>query len=86
MHLPEWTYVDFGQNSTEIHPQGPNQQHSSIGADIGLVPTGRQTTIWTNDDYFNDAYKRHSTLMSQQEKYRSNEVREKDTFVHKCWQ
>ena len=68
MHLPEWKYVDFGQNSTETHPQGPNQQHSSIGADIGLVPNGRQATIWTNDDYFNDAYKRHSTLMSQQEK------------------
>ena len=68
MHLPEWKYVDFGKNSTETHPQGPNQQHSSIGADIGLVPNGRQATIWTNDDYFNDAYKRHSTLMSQQEK------------------
>ena len=65
MHLPEWKYVDFGQNSTETHPQGPNQQHSSIGADIGLVPNGRKATIWTNDDYFNDAYKRHSTLMSQ---------------------
>ena len=68
MHLPEWKYVDFGQNSTQAHPQGPNQQHPSIGADIGLVPTGRQATIWTNDDYSNDAYKRHSTSMSQQEK------------------
>ena len=40
MHLPEWKYVDFGQNSTETHPQGPNQQHSSIGADIGCFNPG----------------------------------------------
>ena len=68
MHLLEWKYFDFGQISTETHPQGPSQQHSSVGADISLVLTRRQTTNWTNDDYFNDAYKRHSTLMSQQEK------------------
>ena len=25
----------------------------------------RQTIIWTNDDYFTDAYMRHSALMNQ---------------------
>ena len=40
-------------------------QGSSIGSDNGLVPIRQQAIIWTNDDYFTDAYSmRHSASMS----------------------
>ena len=34
-------------------------KHSSIGSDNGLVPTSRQTIIWTNGGQFAEAYIRH---------------------------
>ena len=41
-----------------------NNIYSSIGYDNGLGPTGRQAIIWINDDYFTDAYMRHSASIS----------------------
>ena len=38
--------------------------HFSIGSDNGLSPSRRQAIIWTNYDYFTDAYMRHSASMS----------------------
>ena len=40
-----------------------NWQYSIIGSDNGLAPARRQAIIWTNDDYFTDAYMRHSASM-----------------------
>ena len=36
-----------------------NYQYSSIGSEYGLAPTRWKAIIWTNDDYFTDAYMRH---------------------------
>ena len=44
---------------SEVYPQGSNLHFSSIGSDNDLVPSGRQAIIWTNDDYFTDAYMCH---------------------------
>ena len=41
-----------------------NWQYSSIGSDNGLASNTRQAIIWTNADYFSDAYMRHSASMS----------------------
>ena len=38
-----------------------NQQYSCIGAGHGLAWTRQQAIIWTNDVYFTDAYKHHSS-------------------------
>ena len=35
----------------------------SIGSDNGLAPARRQVIIWTNDNYFIDAYTRHSATI-----------------------
>ena len=43
--------------------KGPvNNIPASIGSDNGLAPTRRQAIIWTND-YFTDAFMRHSASM-----------------------
>ena len=44
--------------------QWSNWQYSIIVSDNGLAPARRQAIIWTNGDYFTDAYMRHSALMS----------------------
>ena len=33
-----------------------NQQYSTIGSDNGLVSTGRQAIIWTDDGVLTDTY------------------------------
>ena len=38
--------------------------NSNIGSNNGLVPTRRQTIIWTTDGYFTDTYMGHSAPMS----------------------
>ena len=59
----EWKCFDFDLNFTEVYSQESNQQYSSIGSDNGMAPTRRQAIIGTNDDYFTDAYMRHSASM-----------------------
>ena len=49
--------------SLKFIPNGPIS-NSSIGSDNGMAPNRRQTIIWTKDDYFTDAYMRHSASMS----------------------
>ena len=57
-------FIDLDKYFTEIYSQMSNLQYSNIGSDNGLVPTRQQAIIWTNDDYFTDAYMRHSASMS----------------------
>ena len=44
----------------------PNGSICNIDLDNGLVPTRRQTSIWTTDGYITDVYLRHSASKSLQ--------------------
>ena len=50
--------------SLKFVPQGPFNNIPASGSDNGLAPSRRQAIIWTNDDYFTDAYMRHTVSMS----------------------
>ena len=50
-------------NTIDLRGAQVNKQYSNIGSDNGLGPTRRQAIIWTIDDYFIDAYMRHSGPM-----------------------
>ena len=63
-HFREWLYIDFDGNFTEIHYQWSNSQYPSNNWDNGLPPTRRQDIIRISDDYFTDAYLRHSVSNS----------------------
>ena len=53
-------FIDFEEDFTECYSHESIQQYSSIVPDNGLAPARRQAIIWTNYDYFTDAYMRHS--------------------------
>ena len=63
-HFCEWLYIDFDGNVTEFYYQWSNSQYPSNNWDNGLPPTRRQDIIRTSDDYFTDAYLRHSVSNS----------------------
>ena len=44
--------------------QGTNEQYSSICLDDDLALTRQHAIVWTDDDYFTDAYIYHSASMS----------------------
>ena len=52
------------KSSLKIVPEGTIKENSIIGSYNGFAPSKRQTIIWSNDDYFTDAYLRNSTSMS----------------------
>ena len=59
MDFLEWKLISI-KISLQFVPRGP----SNIGSDNGLAPTRWHAIIWANDDYFTDAYMRHSASVS----------------------